>query len=140
MCQISFCNNWYHVPFCCICTGLRFLYHFRFLINIKFFSWLVNLQVKNLKQKSEIHDAVLQKAQKKAEESSFLAAEEFAKFKASIEVMKSLDKQVYLALLLHIAIPYRNELFEYFNCNLLINRCMLLHKRYYVLIKIFESL
>ncbi|KAH7685695.1 hypothetical protein IHE45_04G056900 [Dioscorea alata] len=30
-------------------------------------------QVKNRKQKSEIHDAVLQKAQKKAEESSFLA-------------------------------------------------------------------
>ncbi|KAM0946100.1 putative chromatin regulator PHD family [Dioscorea sansibarensis] len=51
-------------------------------------------QVKNLKQKSEIHDAVLQITQKKAEESSFLAAEEFAKFKTSIEVIKSLDKQL----------------------------------------------
>ncbi|KAJ0971817.1 hypothetical protein J5N97_019776 [Dioscorea zingiberensis] len=51
-------------------------------------------QVKNLRQKSEIHDAVRQKAEKKAEESAFLAAEEFAKFKAAIEVIKALDKQL----------------------------------------------
>ncbi|XP_019709846.1 PH, RCC1 and FYVE domains-containing protein 1 isoform X1 [Elaeis guineensis] len=51
-------------------------------------------QVKNLKEKCEIHDVVLKKSEKKAEEAAFLAAEEAARCNAAVEVIKSLDIQL----------------------------------------------
>ncbi|KAJ0968612.1 hypothetical protein J5N97_025529 [Dioscorea zingiberensis] len=51
-------------------------------------------QVKNLRRKSEVHDAVLQKAEKKAEEATLVATEESAKLNASVEVIKAFDAQL----------------------------------------------
>lgn len=64
------------------------------------------MQVKNLKEKREIHDEVLKKSEKKAEEAASLAAEEAARCNAAVEIIKSLDILVSPTLLLLVMFSF----------------------------------